>query len=735
MSISSQKAPHTAGPTIKTRGFDWKQADAAAPTPLSVALIGPDEQTRTLVAMALADTRRAVIREFNSYPPEAEHLRRLLASFDVVVLDLDSDPDLVLELVEETGAREPAAIMVYSERNDPKLAIRLMRAGTREFLQLPFERGAVAEALARVTAGIDERALGIDKPEEKKTLGGLHVFLGSKGGSGVTTVACNVAIALAQRPEHKILLIDLALPIGDCALCLGISAGYSTEDALRNSDRLDASLLHNLLVKHRSGVFVLAAPTKVPDIEVSKGAIDKLIAIARQEFDYVIVDVGSRIDVAAKVLFEDASTIYLVTQTGISELRNSNRLISQFFAEGSENLEIVINRFESRFQEPANEDVITKALGRPVRWKIPDDQDAARALQHDGGLLETRTSRVSLEMASSINGLPIPQEKKRDFDAWTPGDEFAPAGSGIPETADPAVLSAAGGGSAPTIKWPTPEPITYGNRLTFAQLNATASAEGTLVYTPGPGYVLPVGTHSLWVTFTSADSNGHAPQQASVTILVTKGIPAISWPTPAKTVYGAPLSEAQLNATAQVPGKFEYSPGPGEMLPPGMHTLSVTFTPADSANYATAQATVSLSVAKAKSAIHWPAPAPVLYGTQLSGAQLCARASVPGSFEYKPDLGAVLAAGEHELTVVFTPADTVGLLHIAERGFTEGEQGNACRQMAGTGSNRPRRCSQRRPAQRLSASAGVFRVYASRRAKNSRRECMSSRQSLRRQTL
>jgi Flp pilus assembly CpaE family ATPase len=626
-----------------------------------VALIGPDERSRTLVAKALAETHRAVIREFSSYPPEPEHLRRLLASFDVVVLDLDSDPDLVLELVEETGASDTAAIMVFSERNDPKLAIRLMRAGTRECLLLPFERGAVAEALLRVTSASNDRAIETRNSQGKKAPGGLHVFLGSKGGSGVTTVACNVAIALAQRPEHSILLIDLALPIGDCALCLGISAGYSTEDALRNTDRLDASLLHNLLVKHRSGVFVLAAPTKVPDIEVSKDAIDKLIAIARQEFDYVIVDVGSRIDVAAKVLFEDASTIYLVTQTGISELRNSNRLISQFFAEGSENLEIVINRFESRFLEPANEDVITKALGRPVRWKIPDDQDAARALQHgDGGLAETRTSRISLEMASSINGLPIPQEKKRDIDARSPGDDFAPAGSGIHEQTSTADQPSAEAGSAPTIKWPTPDPITYGNRLTFAQLNATASAEGTLAYTPGPGYVLPVGTHSLWVTFTPVDSNGHAPQQASVTIVVAKGTPAISWPTPAKIVYGTALGEAQLNASAQVPGKFEYSPAVGEMLPPGMHTLCVTFTPADTANYSTGKATVTLSVAKAKSAIHWPAPAPVVYGTQLSGAQLCARASVPGSFEYKPDLGAVLAAGEHELTVVFTPADTLG---------------------------------------------------------------------------
>ena len=488
-------------------------------------------------------------------------MRRLLMSFDVVILDLDSDPDLVLELVEETGSSEPAAIMVFSERNDPKLAIRLMRAGTREYLQLPLERGAVTEALARITAGLNEKASETEKPEGKKALGGLHVFLGSKGGSGVTTVACNVAIALAQRPEHSILLIDLALPIGDCALCLGISAGYSTEDALRNSDRLDASLLHNLLVKHRSGVFVLAAPTKVPDIEVSKDAIDKLIAIARQEFDYVIVDVGSRIDVAAKVLFEDASTIYLVTQTGISELRNSNRLISQFFAEGGENLEIVINRFESRFLEPANEDVITKALGRPVRWKIPDDQDAARALQHgDGGLAETRTSRVSLEMASSINGLPIPQQRHWDIDPGGPSMDVARAGSGIYEPTSTAVLPSAEAPSASTIKWPTPDPISYGNRLTFAQLNATASAEGTLVYTPGPGYVLPVGTHSLWVTFTPADSSGHAPQQASVTIVVTKGTPVISWPTPAKTVYGTALDEIQLSASAQVPGKFEYSP-------------------------------------------------------------------------------------------------------------------------------------------------------------------------------
>jgi Flp pilus assembly CpaE family ATPase len=636
--------------------FGTKHADAIEADTLSVALIGPDAGRRSAVAKALADTRRAAVREFDSYPPGSDHLQRLQASFDIIILDLDSDPDVALELVEKASASDAATIMVYSEKADPKLAISLMRAGAREYLLLPLEQGAVAEALVRTTTTPREKAF----PAEK-TLGGLLVFVGSKGGSGVTTVACNVAIALAQNSEQRILLIDLALPIGDAALCLGISAGYSTEDALQNIDRLDATLLQNLLVRHRSGVFVLAAPTKVSEVEVSKGAIDTLIAIARREFDQVIVDVGSRIDEAAKVLFKDATSIYLVTQTGISELRNSNRLISQFFDDGNPDLQIVINRFDSRFHETVNEEVVAQALGRPVRWKIPNDHDAARALQHgDTGSQETRISRISLAMASSITGRPIPHGRKMDFGLRGPDRSTASVNASCDEPPSAPILSPADARRTPIITWPPPDLITHGDKLTFAQLNATASVEGTLVYTPGPGYVLPAGMHSLWVTFTPADSGTYAPLQSAISIVVAKATPALTWRTPVDMIYGGALDDAQLNASTPVPGRFKYSPAPGEVLPPGTHTLSVTFTPADSANYATAQATVPLTVVKATAAIQWPKPDPITYGTKLSDTQLCAESPVPGTFEYHPGSGAVLAAGEHRLSVVFTPADTLG---------------------------------------------------------------------------
>ncbi len=387
-----------------------KQAGAIGAEFLSVALIGPDEGRRLAMAKALDETRRVVIREFDSYPPGFDRLQRLQASFDVIILDLDSEPDTALELVAKTSRNNAGTIMVYSEKADAELALRSKRAGARECLVLPLEQGAMAKALDRTTTALREKG-----HSGKKAEGKLLVLTGSKGGSGVTTVACNMAIALAQSQDQRVLLIDLALPIGDAALCLGIAAGYSTDYALQNIDRLDATLLENIVAKHRSGVYVLAAPTQISEIEASKSDIEKLMAIARSEFDLVVVDAGSRIDPAAKALFEHASIVYLVTQTGISELRNSNRVISQFFAECNSELEIVINRFDSRFHETANEDVIVKALGRPVRWKIPNDQGAARGLQSgDAAQADTCISRISLEMACSITGRPLPPEKKKD---------------------------------------------------------------------------------------------------------------------------------------------------------------------------------------------------------------------------------------------------------------------------------------------------------------------------------
>jgi hypothetical protein len=212
--------------------------------------------------------------------------------------------------------------------------------------------------------------------------------------------------------------------------------------------------------------------------------------------------------------------------------------------------------------------------------------------------------------------------------------------------------------AAPVITWATPASVVYGTALSAAQLNATASVPGTLVYTPAVGSIPAAGVDTLSVTFTPTDTTNYTTVTQTVQISVTQATPVITWASPAGITYGTALSAAQLNATASVPGTFAYTPVSGSIPAAGTDTLSVTFTPTDTANYTTASKSVQLAVSQATPAITWAAPAGITYGTALSAAQLNASAMVPGVFVYTPGAGTIPVTGTDTLSVTFTPTDT-----------------------------------------------------------------------------
>ncbi|MGO8758759.1 MAG: DUF2341 domain-containing protein, partial [Terracidiphilus sp.] len=212
--------------------------------------------------------------------------------------------------------------------------------------------------------------------------------------------------------------------------------------------------------------------------------------------------------------------------------------------------------------------------------------------------------------------------------------------------------------ATPVITWATPPAITYGTALGSAQLNATSSVPGTFAYSPAAGAVLAAGSQTLAVTFTPTNTTDYSTATATVTLTVNKAPPTITWATPAAITYGTALSATQLDATTNVAGTFVYSPAAGTVPATGSQTLSVTFTPTDTTDYATATDQVTLTVNQATPMITWATPAAITYGTALSATQLDAAANVPGTFAYSPAAGAVSAAGSQALTVTFTPTDT-----------------------------------------------------------------------------
>jgi hypothetical protein len=208
------------------------------------------------------------------------------------------------------------------------------------------------------------------------------------------------------------------------------------------------------------------------------------------------------------------------------------------------------------------------------------------------------------------------------------------------------------------ITWATPAAILYGTALNSTQLNASSTASGTFAYSPALGTVLTAGPQTLTATFTPTDTVDYTTATATVPLTVNKAASVITWATPAAIPYGTALSATQLNAGSTVAGTFAYSPALGTELTAGAQTLTTTFTPTDTINYATSTATVILAVNKVTPTMTWATPAAIPYGTALSAAQLNATASVAGTFVYSPAAGAVPGAGSQTLVVTFTPNDT-----------------------------------------------------------------------------
>ncbi len=386
-----------------------QEKDSLGAKVMSVVLIGPDDQRRSSVAMALAGVHSGYTREMVSYPELDDVPQLLHQNHDVMIVDLDSNPEYALDLVETICSSSATTVMMFSTNSDPEMLVRCMRAGAREYLVQPILPSTMAEALVRAS---------VRRPQPrgpKKAVGQLLVFLGSKGGAGATTLACNFAISVAKESAQNTLLIDLDMPLGDAALCLGTDSEYSTINALENSNRLDSNFLSKLLVKHSSGLYVLGAPGRFTQFKITDEAIDKLLAVARQEFEYVIIDAGTRLDLTDSVLLEKATKIYLVSQISIPALRNANRLITQLLKGDTSRVEVVLTRATGRYLD-IDEEHISKALTCTPKWKVPNDYATARKNQNSAtpmALEDTPVARTIQQMAMAVTGSKAKPEKKR----------------------------------------------------------------------------------------------------------------------------------------------------------------------------------------------------------------------------------------------------------------------------------------------------------------------------------
>ena len=218
-------------------------------------------------------------------------------------------------------------------------------------------------------------------------------------------------------------------------------------------------------------------------------------------------------------------------------------------------------------------------------------------------------------------------------------------------------------------------PSTYGTSVTFTA-TISSGPTGTVTFYDsgapiGTGTIggttasfsttaLTAGFHTITAGWTG-NSNYNPILSGGITQAVSRATPTIGWPTPSPITQGMALSSTQLDASSGgVAGSFVYSPAAGTVLGAGSQTLSVAFTPTDTADYNSANGSVTLTVDnKTTPVITWTTPVPISYGTVLNSTQLNASSGgVAGTLVYFPAAGTVPGAGAQTLQVTFTPADT-----------------------------------------------------------------------------
>lgn len=354
------------------------------------------EKIRVLVVDDIAETRENV-RKLLQFEADIEVIGTARSGKEAVQLADELKPDVILmdinmpdmDGITATGLirqRNPVAQIVFlSVQGDPNYMRRAMQAGAHDFLTKPpmadelisavrragqmaqVERSRTAQVAASVAAATAQPALGSGLVN-----GRVIMVYSPKGGTGVTTLATNLAITL-HNDETRAALVDGNLQFGDVSIFLNEQGKNTILDLAPRADELDLDIIDGVLLKHAaSGIRVLAAPAKPEHADhVSADQFSKLVKYLRQVYAYVVVDTAHTLNDITLAALDVSDVIVLVCTQDIPAIKNVRLFLDLLTTIGvpRERLCLVMNKYDKRIS--ITPEKISENLKHPVVGVIP----------------------------------------------------------------------------------------------------------------------------------------------------------------------------------------------------------------------------------------------------------------------------------------------------------------------------------------------------------------------------
>ena len=343
-------------------------------------------------------------------------IRKHLPEMAIVGLDA-SDPGASMGSISELAKDFPFLYLVaLSGRTDSDLVLGTIRAGAHDFLCKPVRENdlrAAAEKAAKLKS---------TRKESVGRVGKVLSIFSNKGGNGTTTIAVNLADALARHTGKKIAVVDLVLSHGDVTMFFNVNPSYSILDLAKNAEKADYDFLHTLLTRHASGVYILADPPLIEEAEqISAAQVRDVLSALRSMFDYVIVDTPHQFDERTLTALEMSDIVLLVSLLNLPSLKNTQKCLELFGRIGlrDERVRLLLSRYLPNDEIP--KESIEGIMNCPVFFSVPNDYPTVISSVNRGKLLselapDKEVTRAFDQMAELLEGgapkIP-PTEKKK----------------------------------------------------------------------------------------------------------------------------------------------------------------------------------------------------------------------------------------------------------------------------------------------------------------------------------
>lgn len=284
------------------------------------------------------------------------------------------------------GRGRDCPTLVSAEGLDLDRVRRLHRLGVFDVLPQPAVVDDVRETLTAAVRHVRAR---------RRQNGGLApvvAFTRAKGGMGATTLATHAMLSLAgngrrKAPARNVAFIDFDIQFGDASINLDVTPSSVLLDLLQTPTRLDGAVLRSSMVDRPEGFAMLPAPRDLLPFEaLEPETAGRLIDVAREEFDVVVLDLPLAITSWTHAVLERVNQLVIVTALSVCGIRRSRRLLELLEQEdiGAIDIALALNRFSNRLGERNIVRQSEKTLGRPFDFRIANDYQLVARSQDQG---------------------------------------------------------------------------------------------------------------------------------------------------------------------------------------------------------------------------------------------------------------------------------------------------------------------------------------------------------------